>query len=106
MNIHRRTLLFAQQLSLSFYNIINYVHLCTSSIITSLGTSILLQIAAIPSFCCLQNCLKADICKGYLELSGTRIERELQIEKFLPAVGLEFGSSASEANTIPLSYDD
>ena len=29
------------------------------------------------------------ICKGYLELSGMRVERELQNEKFLPTVGFE-----------------
>ena len=35
------------------------------------------------------------ICKGYLELSGTRVERELQNEKYLPTVRFEpwtFGS--------------
>ena len=31
------------------------------------------------------------ICKGYLELPGTRVERELQNEKFLPNVGFEPG---------------
>ena len=29
------------------------------------------------------------ICKGYLELSGTRVERELQNENFLPTMGFE-----------------
>ena len=32
------------------------------------------------------------ICKGYLQLSGTRVERELQNEKFLPNVGFEPGA--------------
>ena len=32
------------------------------------------------------------ICKGYLELSWTRVERELQNEKFLPTVGFEPGA--------------
>ena len=32
------------------------------------------------------------ICKGYLELSGTRVERELQNEKVLPTVGFEPGT--------------
>ena len=32
------------------------------------------------------------ICKGFLELSGTRVERELQDEKFLPTVGFEPGN--------------
>ena len=32
------------------------------------------------------------ICKGYPELSGTRVERELQNEKFLPTVGFEPGT--------------
>ena len=31
------------------------------------------------------------ICKGYLELIGTRVERELQNEKWLPTVGFEPG---------------
>ena len=33
------------------------------------------------------------ICKGYLELSGARVERELQNEKFLPTVGFGPGTS-------------
>ena len=32
------------------------------------------------------------ICKGYLELSRTRVERELQNEKFFPTVGFEPGA--------------
>ena len=32
------------------------------------------------------------ICKGYLELSGTQVDRELQNEKFLPTVGFEPGT--------------
>ena len=32
------------------------------------------------------------ICKGYTELSGRRLERELQNEKFLPTVGFEPGA--------------
>ena len=32
------------------------------------------------------------ICKGYLELPGTRVERELQNEKFLPTVGFKPGT--------------
>ena len=32
------------------------------------------------------------ICKGYLELSETQVERELQNEKFLPTVGFEPGA--------------
>ena len=32
------------------------------------------------------------ICKGYLELSGTRVERELHNEKFLPEVEFETGT--------------
>ena len=32
------------------------------------------------------------ICKGYLELLGTRVERELQNETFLPTVGFEPGT--------------
>ena len=32
------------------------------------------------------------ICKGYLELSGARVELELQNEKFLPTVGFEPGT--------------
>ena len=32
------------------------------------------------------------ICKGYLELIGTRVERELQNEKFLPTVEFEPGT--------------
>ena len=32
------------------------------------------------------------ICKGYLQLSGTRVERELQNEKFLPTVGFNPGA--------------
>ena len=31
------------------------------------------------------------ICKGLLELWGTRVERKLQNEKFLPTVGFELG---------------
>ena len=32
------------------------------------------------------------ICNGYLELSGTRVELELQNKKFLPIVGFEPGT--------------
>ena len=32
------------------------------------------------------------ICKGYLELSGTRAKRELQCNKFFPTVGFEPGT--------------
>ena len=32
------------------------------------------------------------ICKNYLELSGTRVKRELQNEKFLPTLGFEPGT--------------
>ena len=32
------------------------------------------------------------IFQGYLELSGTRVKRELQNEKFLPIVGFEPGT--------------
>ena len=46
------------------------------------------------------------ICKGYLELIGTRVERELQNEKFLLTVGFEPGPFAYEANALPLSHED
>ena len=32
------------------------------------------------------------ICKGFLELIGTKVERELQNQKFLPTVGFEPGT--------------
>ena len=32
------------------------------------------------------------ICQGYPELSGTRVERELQNDKFIPTVGFELGT--------------
>ena len=32
------------------------------------------------------------ICKSYLELSGTRVKRELQNEQFLTTVGFEPGT--------------
>ena len=32
------------------------------------------------------------IYKGYIELSGSRVEREIQNEKFLPTVGFESGA--------------
>ena len=32
------------------------------------------------------------ICKGYLRLSGSRVERELQNAKLLPTVGFELGA--------------
>ena len=32
------------------------------------------------------------ICKGNLEMSGTRVKRELQNEKFVPTVGFELGA--------------
>ena len=32
------------------------------------------------------------ICKGYLELIGTRVERELQNENFMPTVGFQPGT--------------
>ena len=37
------------------------------------------------------------ICKGYPELSGMRVERDLQNEKFLPILGIEPGPSANES---------
>ena len=46
------------------------------------------------------------ICEGYLELSGTRVERELQNEKFLPIWDSNPGPSAYEAKVLPLSYED
>ena len=44
------------------------------------------------------------ICKGYLELSETRVERELQNEKFLPTIGFEPGTFRlrSESTTTEL----
>ena len=44
------------------------------------------------------------ICKGYLELSEKRVERDLQNEKFLPTVGFEPGASSlrSEGATTEL----
>ena len=45
------------------------------------------------------------ICKGY-QLSGRRVERELQNEILFPTVRFEPGSSAYEAKALPLSYED
>ena len=43
------------------------------------------------------------ICKGDLELSGTRVEREIQNEQFLPKRDSNPGPSAYEAKALPLS---
>ena len=47
------------------------------------------------------------ICKGYLELSGTRVEGELQNKKkSRPLWDSNLGPFAYEAQTLPLSWED
>ena len=43
------------------------------------------------------------ICKGYLELSGTQVERELQNENSCPLWDSNPGPSTYEAKALPLS---